>query len=110
MLPTLLKSFEDLFWARTQHCYKGLVNGGWKSIHDRTDLEFEVELLFACLLVHLFVSIRKEEVIILVVFDDGGGLSEEELSLRAPLIYKVKYLIQNGSELTNGCKTQYLPY
>lgn len=55
-----------------------------------------------------YVSIRKEEVIILMVSGGGGGLSEEELSLRASLVYKAKYLIQNGSELTNGCMTQYL--
>lgn len=43
-----------------------------------------------------------------MVSGGGGGLSEEELSLRASLVYKAKYLIQNGSELTNGCMTQYL--
>jgi hypothetical protein len=52
------------------------------------DLEAKVDLLSPCILVHLFVSVGKEEVISLVVFDGWVGLNEEDPSLRTCLMYK----------------------
>jgi hypothetical protein len=47
-----------------------------------------VEMLFACLLVPLFVSIGKEEVIILVVSGGVGGLSIDDQNQKPPLCIK----------------------
>lgn len=59
---------------------KGLKGGDRMPPRDLTDLEAEVKLLSACLLVPLFESTRKKEVIILVVSGCGGSLSEEDLN------------------------------
>jgi hypothetical protein len=58
---------------------------------DLTNLNIEVELLSACLLVPLSIRTEKEEVIVPVVSFGWGGLSEEDLNLRGSLMYMAKY-------------------
>lgn len=59
-----------------------------------TNMDVEVEMLFACLLVPLSVSIEMEE-IILVAFDGGGSLSMDYQNLEASLMYRAKEEIIN---------------
>jgi hypothetical protein len=76
------------------------------------DPETKVELYFACLLVPLFVSTKKMEVIILTVSDGGGGLRIDNRIPEASLIYKVrhrwsKYLKKIEGEFGDSLKGQW---